>query len=275
MDWELDVTHDEVVPLGLDGGRSLLRVVPPAPGWPARGPVLRLVMPTARPVVRVRRRYDTADGPATHLELVPTVHGGRQCTLEFPVDGEAGAAAARFELDWEVRRAPDRRETAGDEQLLTRIHLVAPGPDGGDRLLASALLRLTWCDPRDRESLGLLLRQAAADESLPATARAALAELAEDDRAAVPGCSYCVLRWELRLLDAAHRAREAVRAHPRLAALPDLLDTSTDGRTHRRPCDCPRQNPGRTPDIPKDDLRRALSTARARHLAHRAGPPTP
>ncbi|MEW1913305.1 hypothetical protein AB0442_33610 [Kitasatospora sp. NPDC085895] len=270
MDWELDVTHDEVVPLGLDGGRSSLRVVPPAPGWPARGPVLRLVMPTARPVVRVRRRYDTADGPATHLELVPTVHGGRQCTLEFPVDGEAGAAAARFELDWEVRRAPDERETAGDEQLLTRIHLVAPGPDGGDHLLASAFLRLTWCDPRDGESLGLLLRQAAADESLPATARAALAELAEADRAAVPACSYCVLRWELRLLDAAHRAREAVRAHPRLAALPDLLDTSTDDRTHRRPCDCPRQNPGRTgpaPEVPEDDLRRALSAARARHRA--------
>ncbi|WP_030264090.1 hypothetical protein [Streptomyces sp. NRRL B-24484] len=276
MGWELDVTHEESVPVGLDGGRSSVGVVPPGPGWPARGPVLRLVMPLARPVVRVRRIRTAADGTRTCTELTPTVRTGRQCVLEYPLDPPGGEAAVRFELDWEVRRAADRRETPGDEQLLTRIHLVAPSSDGEDQLLASTLLRLAWCDPGDREPLDLLLLRAAADEALPATVRAALAELAEADRAAVPSCAYCALRWELRLLDAADRARAAVRGRARLAALLELLDTSTAGRTHRRPCDCRRQNPGRTglaPEVPEDELRHALTAARARHLAHRTAPP--
>ncbi|MCU7820807.1 hypothetical protein [Kitasatospora sp. DSM 101779] len=277
MDWELVVKHKELVSIGLDGGRSSLRVVPPAPGWSARDLVLRLVMPPARPVVRVRRRYDAADGTRTHVELAPTVRSGRQCTLEYPVDTAAGEDAARFELDWEARRSADGQETAGDEQLLTRIHLVAPLPDGGDRLLAAALLRLIWCDPRDRESVNLLLLQAAADESLAGPVRTALAELAEADRAAVPACSYCILRWELRLLHAADRARDAVRGCSRLAGLPELLDTTTDGRTFSRPCGCWRQNPGRAglaPEIPEDELRRDLAAARARHAARRTAPPT-
>ncbi|MEV6205829.1 hypothetical protein [Kitasatospora sp. NPDC051914] len=276
MDRQLVVEHEELVPVGLDGGRSVVEVLPPAPGGPARAVVLRLVMPLGRPVVRTRLLHEAADGAVTGVELTPVVRVGRQCVLEFPVEPVDGGGSARFELDWQVRRRAGEREVPGDQQLMTRVLLVAPDPDHGDEVLASGMLKLLWCDPLGPETAGLLLLRAADGGAVPEPAGDALRELVAVNREPWPACPYCVLHWELRLLEAADRAWDAAEGcgSTRLTEALAALDTTTEGRTHRRPCDCRRQNPGARglpPEIPEDELRRDLAAARARRLARRAG----
>ncbi|MEV8098330.1 hypothetical protein [Kitasatospora sp. NPDC085879] len=274
MDWELIVRHEEYAPIGLDGGRSEVRLVPSGPGWPRHGVVLRLVMPLARPVVRVRLVQETADGTVAGRDLEPVVRAARQYVHEYPVEPVDGARGARYEVDWQVRRAEGEADESGSAQLLTRIHLVAPDPDHGDQVLASRMLSLAWCDPHDPPMLDLLLQQAVDGGTLPTPAAAALAELALVNRESVPACFACALRWELRLLSAADRAWEAAQHYGLngIARLMTALNTTADGRTYRRPCDCRRQNPGtggRLTETPEDELRRDLSAARARYLARR------
>ncbi|MFC1430375.1 hypothetical protein ACEZDB_06815 [Streptacidiphilus sp. N1-3] len=258
------------LPLGADGGQSLLRV---RPGVPAEGAVLRLVMPLLRPVVRVRLLRDTADHGTVEQEPVPVVTTTEHsCTYELPIEPHDGAGDPRYLLDWEVRRRPHRHETRGDDQLLCRAQLWS-----GQECLEAAPLLIHWYDPACRSDGAALLRRQADSGLLPAlTAEAVRAFLAACSEPVPSVCGYCEDSWELAVLSAANRAWPLVGRHgddrarevlARWDTAPGTYDCTNHCACHRDPC-C---GSGRPPGRPLEQLRSELAQARTQHRALRQG----
>lgn len=262
-DTGIETEHEPYAPLGEMGGASLLRLVGAGADTPVR---LRLETPLACAVAAVWVVPDEPDARGVVVE--PRVRVAARRVLDYP----AVTGPVRYEVVWEVPPADTRFGMAGEEMLLARAHAVVDG-SGGERVVATRLLTRRWYDAIDPGLEPSMAGRAGAFWRLPAPVAEPLADFQRANAEAVPACGYCVLRWELDLLDRIDALERAARAHgaARVTALLGRWSAAPDQREHRRPCNCRRQNPGRVlpPQIPEHELRRRLSAARAR----RAGGP--